>query len=176
MKLLANPMFVIIWSIKLLKQEASSSLGTSDKGWCWHWEIFQESHSSAYLSALSAGSHSPGPHPPTYCLGLHHHRHHSIPACCLSHYHLSSMEWNRRTLSHASSCQQHLGDAAVIFFFFKNESWRWTEKHVWSLCSYVKISDHLCQDRMWKSYSYYTRFSTHIDIILSLCTGLNSSA
>ena len=64
----------------------------------------------------------------------------------------------------------------LFFFFFLNESWCWTEKHVWSLCSYMKISDHLCQDRMWKSHSCYTRFSTHIDIILSLCTGLNSSA
>ena len=41
MKLLANPVFVIIWSIRLPKQEASSSLGTSDQGWCWHWETFQ---------------------------------------------------------------------------------------------------------------------------------------
>lgn len=64
----------------------------------------------------------------------------------------------------------------LSFFFFFNESWRWTEKHVWSLCSYVKVSDHLCQDRMWKSCSYYTRFYIHIDIILSACIGLNSSA
>lgn len=101
----------------LLKQEASCSLGTSDKDGAGTGDV-QESHSSAYLSALSAGSHSLlSPHPPALprppsppsCF---------IPACCLSHYHLSSTEWNRRTLSHASSASLFLEMLLSFFFFF----------------------------------------------------------
>lgn len=52
-----SKLFVNIWSITPLKQEASSSLGTSDKGWRCHRETFPGSHSSVHVLALSSQAH-----------------------------------------------------------------------------------------------------------------------